>query len=52
MHDTALAELELAFKPPDVTDDMYPPPNDTEWHRWLVEMVMDETRMLLPCLRA
>nr|CAB3250323.1 GON-4-like protein [Phallusia mammillata] len=40
--DIALVEIETAFKPPDVTEDMYVPSGDTDWHKWLAELMMDE----------
>ncbi|CAK8682614.1 unnamed protein product [Clavelina lepadiformis] len=46
--DIAMAEIETAFKPPDVTDDMYTPSGDDDWHKWLAELMLDETALDAP----
>lgn len=40
--DIPMVEIETAFNPPDVTDDMYIPSGDQDWHKWLAELMMDD----------
>ena len=40
-------EIETAFKPPDVEEDMYKPSGDDDWHQWLAELMLDDDSELV-----
>lgn len=49
--DIAMVEIESSFKPPDVSEDLYQPSGDDDWHKWLAELMMDDkSKFFMMCI--